>query len=115
MRAFEGGGAQRDMILLCNALAAKGVRITVLALRATGPLRALLDPTISVVEVPGRQIRYAVLGLRRLLRGMTPALVISSEASLNLCTLIAVAASAHEPRPKSSSREAGESVDARSQ
>ena len=81
MRAFEGGGAQRDMILLCNALAAKGVRITVLALRATGPLRALLDPAISVVEVPGRQIRYAVPGLRRLLREMTPALVISSEAS----------------------------------
>ncbi len=53
LRAFEGGGAQRDMILLCNALVAKGVRITVLALRADGPLRALLDPAIPVVEVPG--------------------------------------------------------------
>jgi glycosyltransferase involved in cell wall biosynthesis len=107
MRAFEGGGAQRDMILLCNALAAKGVRITVLALRATGPLRALLDPAISVVEVPGRQIRYAVPGLRRLLREMTPALVISSEASLNLCTLIAVRCMPRMSRPKIVLREVG--------
>jgi hypothetical protein len=54
MRAFEGGGAQRDMILLCNALAAKGVRLTILVLRVEGPLRALLDPSIGVIEVPGR-------------------------------------------------------------
>ena len=54
MRAFEGGGAQRDMVLLCNALAAKGVRITILALQIEGPLRALLDPAIRVAEVPGQ-------------------------------------------------------------
>ncbi len=60
LRAFEGGGAQRDMILLCNALAAKGVRIAILALRVDGPLRRLLDPAIPVAEVPGRQLRYAI-------------------------------------------------------
>src|SRR5579862_8433291 len=43
LRAFEGGGAQRDIILLCNALAAKGVNVTVLALHQDGPLRSLLD------------------------------------------------------------------------
>ena len=59
MRAFEGGGAERDMILLCNALASRGVRVAIIALRAHGPLRALLDPAVAVVEVPGRQLRYA--------------------------------------------------------
>ena len=78
------------MILLCNALAAKGVRIAVLALRVDGPLRRLLDPAIPVAEVPGRQLRYAVPGLRRLIRATAPALVVSSEASLNLCALVAV-------------------------
>ena len=58
MRAFEGG-AERDMILLCNALASRGVRVAIMALRAHGPLRALLDPAVAVVEVPGRQLRYA--------------------------------------------------------
>ena len=35
-------------------------------------------------------MRYAIPGLRRLIRGMAPAVVVSSEAGLNLCTLIAV-------------------------
>jgi hypothetical protein len=37
MRAFEGGGAERDMVLLCNALAAKGVNVTVQVLQSSGP------------------------------------------------------------------------------
>src|SRR3974390_1132014 len=65
MRAFEGGGAQRDMVLLCNALAARGVHVTILALRVEGPLRGLLDPDIAVAPVPGRHMRYAIPELRR--------------------------------------------------
>src|SRR5208282_2621586 len=80
LRAFEGGGAQRDMILLCNALAANGVQIVVLTLRPDGPLRGLLDPSITVVRVPGGQIRYAIPGLRRVLRDLAPAAIVSSEA-----------------------------------
>ena len=107
LRAFEGGGAQRDMILLCNALAAKGVRIAVLALRVEGPLRRLLDPAIGVAEVPGRQLRYAVPGLRRLIRDIAPAVVVSSEAGLNLCTLVAVRTLSRANRPKLLLREVG--------
>ena len=107
LRAFEGGGAQRDMILLCNALAAKGVRIVILALRVDGPLRRLLDPAIRVAEVPGRQLRYAIPGLRRLIRDLAPAAVISSEASLNLCALIAVRTLRRASRPKLILREVG--------
>lgn len=107
LRAFEGGGAQRDMILLCNALAAKGVRIVILALRVDGPLRRLLDPAIRVAEVPGRQLRYAIPSLRRLIRELAPAAVISSEASLNLCALIAVRTLRRASRPKLILREVG--------
>jgi glycosyltransferase involved in cell wall biosynthesis len=112
MRAFEGGGAQRDMVLLCNGLAAKGVRITVLALQTEGPLRLLLDPAISVVEVPGRQLRYAIPGLRRLIRAMAlgdtpPGVIVSSEASLNLCALITVRSLPRRNRPKLVLREVG--------
>jgi glycosyltransferase involved in cell wall biosynthesis len=107
MRAFEGGGAQRDMILLCNALAAKGVSLVILALRCDGSLRCLLDSTIRVEEVPGRHIRYAAPGLRRLLRTLAPDLVISSEASLDLCTLAAVRTLPRWIRPKLVLREVG--------
>ncbi|HEX3504307.1 MAG TPA: glycosyltransferase [Xanthobacteraceae bacterium] len=107
LRAFEGGGAQRDMILLCNALAAKGVQIVILSLRGEGPLRRLLDPSITVVEVPGGQIRYAIPGLRRVLCDLAPAAIISSEASLNLCTLIAVRTLHRHKQPKLVLREVG--------
>jgi glycosyltransferase involved in cell wall biosynthesis len=107
MRAFEGGGAQRDMVLLCNALAAKGLPITILALRVEGPLRALLDPAIGVAAVPGRHMRYAIPGLRRAIRDLAPGLVVSSEAALNLCTLIAVRSLPRRRRPKLVLREVG--------
>jgi hypothetical protein len=107
LRAFEGGGAQRDMILLCNALAARGLRITILTLRPDGPLRALLHPAIAVAEVPGGQIRYAVPGLRRAFLDLLPAAIISSEASLNLCTLIAARTLPRNKRPKVVLREVG--------
>jgi glycosyltransferase involved in cell wall biosynthesis len=107
LRAFEGGGAQRDMILLCNALAARGLRITILTLHPDGPLRALLHRAIAVAEIPGGQIRYAVPGLRRAFLDLLPAAVISSEASLNLCTLIAARTLPRNKRPKVVLREVG--------
>lgn len=107
VRAFEGGGAQRDMVLLCNALASRGLRLAILALRSDGPLRALLDPAITVVEVPGRQLRYAIPGLRRVIRAVAPMAVVSSEASLNLCTLIAVRLLPRHRRPQVMLREVG--------
>ena len=107
LRAFEGGGAQRDMILLVNALAARDVQIVILCLRGDGPLRRLLDPSIAVVEVPGAKIRYAVPGLRRLIRDLAPAAIVSSEAALNLCTLIAVRTLPRRRRPKLVLREVG--------
>jgi glycosyltransferase involved in cell wall biosynthesis len=107
LRAFEGGGAQRDIILLCNALAAKGVNVTVLALHQDGPLRSLLDPAVCVTAIPGRQLRYAIPGLRHVIRHIEPAVVVSSEAGLNLCTLIAVRSMPRRHRPKLILREVG--------
>jgi glycosyltransferase involved in cell wall biosynthesis len=107
LRAFEGGGAQRDIILLCNALAAKGISVTVLALHPDGPLRSLLDPAIRVTAIPGRQLRYAVPGLRRVIRSLEPVVIVSSEAGLNLCTLIAVRSLPRRYRPKLVLREVG--------
>lgn len=100
MRAFEGGGSQRDMVLLCNALAVQGVKLTILVLRDRGPLRALLDPTIRVVVVSGRRMRYALPGLWRAIRALRPEIIVSSETGLNLATLLAVHALPRRSRPK---------------
>lgn len=107
MRAFEGGGAQRDMVLLCNALALAGMDVTILALRSEGPLRALLAPSVQVLDLPGHRIRYALPGLRRTIRSLAPRLVVSSESNLNLFTLMAVRSLPRSVRPKLVLREVG--------
>ena len=98
---FEGGGPERDTVLLCNALAAKGARVTVLALRDEGPLRALIEPNVHVVIIPARRMRYAIPSLRRTIRLLAPSVVISSGIpSLNLATLIAARTLPRGRRPK---------------
>ena len=107
MSAFIGGGAQRDMVLLCNALATKGIAVTFLVLRDEGPLRPLLDPAIPVIEIGAHKLRYAIPALRRAIRDLAPAAVVSSEASFNLCTLIAVRTLPRQGRATVILREAG--------
>jgi glycosyltransferase involved in cell wall biosynthesis len=113
MRALEGGGAQRDCVMLCNALAATGVPVTILVLQVGGPLAALVDPAVRVVEIPGRRIRYALPGLRRLIPAINPRLVLSSESNLNLWTLAAVRSLPRRRRPKLILREVGSPTVAR--
>lgn len=99
--AFGGGGPERDTVLLWNALAAKGLRLAILALREDGPLRASLHPAIRVEIIPERRMRYAVLGIRRTIHSLAPAVVVSSGIpSLNLVTLLAVRTLFGRIRPK---------------
>jgi glycosyltransferase involved in cell wall biosynthesis len=97
---FEGGGAARDAILLCNALAAISQQVAIVVLRAGGPLASLVDPSVRVVEVPGRHLRYAVPSLRRTIRTLAPRVVFSSGPILNLCCLAAVRSLPAARRPK---------------
>src|SRR4029079_4228963 len=105
LRAFEGGGAQRDIVLLCNAIAAKGMPVTILTLQPDGSLRPLLDGSVGVVKVAGGKLRYAIPGLRRAIRALRPRVVLASEACLNLCTLAAARSLPRGERPKVALRE----------
>jgi len=99
--AFEGGGPERDAIFLCNALAARGMRVTITVLRGEGPLRAFIDPAVRIVAVGERRIRYALPALRRTLRSLAPRVVLSSGVpSLNLMTLLTVRTLPWHARPK---------------
>jgi glycosyltransferase involved in cell wall biosynthesis len=99
--AFEGGGPERDAIFLCNALAARGMRVAIVVLRGEGPLRAFVDPAVRITVVDERRIRYAFPLLRRTLRSLAPEIVLSSGVpSLNLLTLLAARTLPRHARPK---------------
>lgn len=105
IRALDGGGAQRDMILLANALAAQGREVEILTLVAEGALRPLIEPGVAIVEVPGRKIRWALPGLRRELAARRPFAVVSAEAASNLLAVLAVRSLPRRLRPRAILRE----------
>jgi glycosyltransferase involved in cell wall biosynthesis len=99
--AFEGGGPERDTVFLCNALAARGMRVAIVVLRGEGPLRAFVDPAVRVIVIGQRRIRRAFPALQRTLRLLEPEIVLSSGVpSLNLLTLLAVRTLPRHARPK---------------
>lgn len=100
LSTFDCAGAQRDVVLLSNALVAKGIPIALLVLRDEGPLRSLVDPRIRVIEIPGRRIRYAIPGLRKVICSIAPRLIVSSGSNLNLCCLAAVRSLPRTRRPR---------------
>ena len=90
VRALVGGGAQRDMILLANAFAAREERpVELFTLVPSGPLRALVDQRVTIVTVPGGQLRSALPGLRRTLKTRRPAVLVGAEAAANVLVLLA--------------------------
>ena len=104
---LEGGGPERDTVLLCNALAHKGVRIALLALRGKKPLQCLVDPAIQLIDIAQPRIRYAILGIRRAIRTLVPTVVVGSGIpSLNLAALAAVRSLPRVHRPTLILREA---------
>ena len=99
IRALEGGGAQRDMILLANGVAAQGRRVEILTLVAEGPLRALVSREVAVLAVSGGKLRSALPGVRRALAARRPEAVISAEAASNLLVLLAARSLPRRRRP----------------
>ncbi len=92
VRAFEGGGAQRDAILLANALEARGTPAGLVTLDASGPLKALLAPEVPVVDLGrGGRLRMAAAlsALRRVLAHSGARAFVSSEAAANTLAVLA--------------------------
>ena len=99
--AFYGGGPERDTVLLCNALASKGLRVTLLVLRNQGPLRSFVDARVKVIDIRQPRMRGAIGALRRAIRSLAPSIVLSSGVPcLNLLALIAVRSLPRKCRPK---------------
>ncbi|MBX3538620.1 MAG: glycosyltransferase [Chelatococcus sp.] len=103
---FAGGGAQRDAVLLSNALARLGAKVTVVVLRSEGPLQTLLDENVTVIALAPR-LRLSIQRLRRAFLHARLDVVLSSEASLNIACVLAVRSLARRHRPALILREVG--------
>ena len=87
--SFAGGGAERVMVTLANSLDRTAFRTTIIAFRDSGPLRAKVDPSITVVDLRRPRLRQAFWSLRQSLRRLAPMYVVSTMAYVNFGVLLA--------------------------
>lgn len=116
VRGLAGGGAQRDAVLLANGLVERGAESLVVTLDAEGPLRSVIDPRVTLVDLgEGRKLRLiaAIPALRRFFLSNRPQVFIASEASGNLIATLAVRSLPTPERPKLVLREVASPVQAR--
>ena len=116
VRGLDGGGAQRDAILLANELQRRGRPSAIATLEAKGHLRDLIDPQVPVVDLGrGRKLRlaFAFGAIRRLLTQGRPAALISSEAAGNVLAVLASRGLEPQTRPRIILREVASPVQAR--
>lgn len=116
VRGLDGGGAQRDAILLANELQRRGRPAAIATLEASGHLLELIDPQVPVVDLGrGRKLRlaFAFGAVRRLLKQGRPAALVSSEAAGNALAVLASRGIAPQQRPRIILREVASPLQAR--
>lgn len=116
VRGLDGGGAQRDAILLANELQRNGIDTAIVTLQSAGPLNALIKPDVPVIDLGhGAKVRLAFAGpaIRRLLIKGRPKGVVSAEAAPNALLALASRFVPKTSRPWIILREAASPVQAR--
>ncbi|HVV37161.1 MAG TPA: glycosyltransferase [Acidimicrobiales bacterium] len=86
---LDGAGAQRVMLDLAAGMVERGVEVDVVAVRGEGPLRRLVPPGATVVDLGARRAVSAVAPLVGYLRRARPDAVVSCLNHVNLVTIAA--------------------------
>lgn len=94
---LEAGGAQRVMLLLAREFAARGHRVDLVLLQATGPLLAEIPDNVRLVDLAARahglgQLGFTLSSIRRLgawLKKERPEALLSTITGANLVAILA--------------------------
>ena len=116
VRAFSGGGAQRDAVLLANGLVEAGVKVGIMVLDAEGPLRALVDPKVLVLDLGrGKKLKmaFALPAIVAAIVRSRPTVLVASEASGNVLAVVATQLLPKARRPHLVLREVASPLQAR--
>jgi glycosyltransferase involved in cell wall biosynthesis len=89
LNSLRAGGAERAMVNLAGALAARGRMVAIVVVSGEGPLRELVAPGIEVVDLRAYRAVAALPPLVQWLRATRPRVVLSACANSNV---VAVAA-----------------------
>lgn len=86
---LRGGGAERVCIYLANEFVARGLRVDMVLMQATGQLTGLLDPRVRMIDLQASRVRNAFVPLAGYLRKERPAAVLANMWPLPIAALAA--------------------------
>ena len=89
LSSLSGGGAQRVVLTLANAMADHGVQIDLVLVKATGPFLPHVHPAVRIIDLGAETVLLSLPGLIRYLRRERPTALLSSLKHVNLIALIA--------------------------
>src|SRR4051794_16821226 len=92
LNSLGSGGAERAMVNLAGALAARGERVALVIVRPDGPLRALIAPEVEVVDLHAHRVVAALPALVRWIRLRHPHAMLSACANSNVVAVAAARA-----------------------
>lgn len=86
---LNGGGAERVMVTLANAIAARGFLVDLVLATAQGPYLKDVSPAVRVVDLKAGRVIKALLPLARYFRIVRPVAVLSAMGHANVVALLA--------------------------
>ncbi len=95
---LDGGGAQRTIANIANALARKGVQVSLASVRTDGPARAWLNANVDLIDLGTGRIRHSILPLRRTIKRVRPEILFSTILDSNIVAALASAGLAQKPK-----------------
>jgi len=95
--SFAGGGAERVAVNLANDFVSRGLSVDLVVMQSHGPYRWHLSPDVSVFDLGGARVRYAIPALRRYLLARRPGRMLSMVRDTNLAAALAAIGLRHAP------------------
>ncbi|MCT9809658.1 glycosyltransferase [Acidovorax sp. Be4] len=87
--SLRGGGAERIMVTLANAIAARGFKVDLVLATAQGPYLRDVSPAVSVIDLKAERVSKALWPLVRYLRRERPQAMLSAMGHANVIALLA--------------------------
>ena len=86
---FQGGGIQRVRLNLAEALLARGWRVDLVLVQASGPLKSEIPAGCRLFDLQAAHASQSLFKFARYLKTEKPAVVISAQTHLNLTAILA--------------------------
>lgn len=89
LASLRGGGAERAMLNLANALSGQGIFVDLVLVSAEGPYLPEVNEEIQVVNLNSSRVIYSAIKLVRYLRRVKPDVLLAAMTHVNIVAVIA--------------------------